>query len=186
MDASLVIWLIVAVFVFWGVGAYKRLMRMRAQALLALGVVETQMQQYGELVRVHLLATGYKNTMGVPLCDSTSMPKSWTCLLDILQALEHALKSAIGQPLTKHPVERLAMLLSGLDTYWQQLMDAPPDLAGDPLPEAMQLQWRVTSDKVQVARDNFNHIVRHYNESIAQFPVSLFASAMGFHSSPVL
>ena len=58
MSASLLLWMMLAVSVFWGVGLYNRLMRMRARGLGALGSVEKHMRVYADLVREHVTLRG--------------------------------------------------------------------------------------------------------------------------------
>jgi len=57
MSGSLILWMTLALSIFWGVGLYNRLMRMRARGLGALGSVEKHVRQYAELVQEHGLGS---------------------------------------------------------------------------------------------------------------------------------
>src|SRR5438874_11375773 len=54
MTSSVVLWVFAAVLLFWAVGAYNRLMRLRAEANSAFAAVEAQLVRHVELVRSHL------------------------------------------------------------------------------------------------------------------------------------
>ena len=54
MTDSFVPWAIAAVLLFWTVGAYNRLMRLRAEANLAFASVDTELARQVELVHSQL------------------------------------------------------------------------------------------------------------------------------------
>ena len=51
MPSSLVLWSVAAVLLFWAVGAYNRLMRLRADANTAFAALETELSKQVVLVR---------------------------------------------------------------------------------------------------------------------------------------
>src|SRR5687767_11413415 len=54
MPTSIVFWSVAAVALFWVVGAYNRLMRLRAEANSAFATLETELSRHVELVRNQL------------------------------------------------------------------------------------------------------------------------------------
>eukprot|EP01041_Mallomonas_annulata_P028396 gene28396-50243_t len=56
MDMSLLLWLALAILLFWGVGLYNRLMRLRARGHEVLGVVEKHAGACAALVKQYVAA----------------------------------------------------------------------------------------------------------------------------------
>ena len=52
MDEFVILWIAVALIVFWAVGAYNRLVRLRSQTVQAFAAVNEQLSKYVALARV--------------------------------------------------------------------------------------------------------------------------------------
>lgn len=178
MNASLLLWLLLTLPVFWGVGLYNRLMRIRARGLSALGSVEKHMRVYAELVRENLahVAPGHARAVSA----HQGAPDVWAQLMTALQAFEDALKETGASALRDEAPARLGLAFDAVQSAWQQLNEIPPDLAGPLVPTTMRTQWDAVTQRVQTARGGFNQILAQYNEALAQFPARLVAGAMGF------
>lgn len=183
MDSSLLLWGGLALCVFWCVGLHNRLMRLRARGLSALGSVEKHMRACAEWVR-HDLAGGVGVSVRNAAADTSSDP--WPALLNALQMFEDALKEAHAGGLRSEALAHLGQSFDALKMAWRHLSEAPPDLAGPPLPAAMRLQWDAVTQRVETARGGLNQILFHYNEALAQFPARLVAGWMGFKPSGTL
>lgn len=182
MNGSLLLWLLLALAIFWGVGVHNRLMRIRARGLDAFGSVEKHMRQLGELVRAHLAASDVADPAdGESTADY--LPTDWVRLLAALDALELALKDARVIPLAVPALDRLAISLDSLLHTWEQLRNAPADLAGSTVPETLQSQWDAVTMRVQTARGGMNQILEKYNEARRQFPARLVVGVMGFQAA---
>ncbi len=182
MNGSLLLWLLLAVLVFWCVGLYNRLMRMRARGLDAFGSVEKHMRQYAELVRGQLAPSGAATADS----GADALPEDWMHLLAALTALEQALKDARGMPLAVASLGKLTAALDALHGTWARLRDAPADLAGAAVSEAALAQWDAVTLKVQTARGGLNQILAKYNEAREQFPARLVVGVMGFQMAGTL
>jgi len=55
MTSTVVLWALAAVLLFWAVGAYNRLMRLRAEAKAAFALLDAELVRQVELVRNQLL-----------------------------------------------------------------------------------------------------------------------------------
>lgn len=185
MDASLVLWLVLALLVFWGVGLYNRVMRIRARGLDAFGSIEKYLRPFGSLVQTHIAGGADLHAQDASSIDP-EIPEAWTPLVSNVLALESAYKVARSMPLTQEPLTRLASAIAAVQLEWQTLRDEPADLAGSPVPEAMRQQWEEAWVKMQSARDAFNQIMARYNEALQQFPARLVVSIMGFQRAGVL
>ena len=179
MNGSLLLWLVFALLVFWCVGLYNRVMRIRARGLDAFGSIEKYLRTFGVLVRTHIAG-------GVELQSTANIPEGWAALVNKVLVLEAAYKVARNMPLKEEPLLELAGAIASVQTEWQVLRDAPADLAGSPVPDAMRQQWEEASVKLQSARDAFNQIMARYNEALHQFPARLVVPVMGFQRAAVL
>lgn len=183
MNSSLLLWLVLALCVFWSVGVYNRLMRMRARSLRALGSVEKHMRLYADLVRDDV-AQGAASHAQKTSPDRS--PDDWVVLQSTLQGFEAALKDVGVSALRYEPLDQLGHAFDTVQNAWLAVDSAPPDLAGPVVPAAMRLQWDVTTQRVETARGGFNNIVTQYNEALAQFPARLVVGMMGFKPSGLL
>ncbi len=185
MDASLLLWMLLAVSVFWGVGLYNRLMRMRARGLGALGSVEKHMRAYAVLVReqVTLRGHGAAHSHG---SSSKNVRDEWDGLLSSLQAFEQALNDDGVAKLTNEPLARLVTAFDGVQLAWRHLATVPPDLAGPVVPAELHAQWEAVAQRVETARGGFNQILTQYNAALDQFPARLVVGWMGFKPGGML
>ena len=173
MTGSLLLWGGLALAIFWCVGLYNRLMRIRARGFDALGSVEKHLKAYAMAVHVHL-------------SDLKPMPQGWQQLLDTLSALDSAFKAARATPLAIGPLELLAKQLESVQQAWSNLCDVPGDLAGPAVPPALEQAWEEATLKIQRARGGYNQIIARYNEAIGQFPARLIVGVMGFQPAGTL
>ena len=186
MNGSLLLWGGLAVAVFWSVGVYNRLMRMRARALDALGSVEKYMRKYASLVETHLTAPGaIASRSGGDFADASPW-QEWAALQTALLDMEQALKEARAASLRIAPVNRLGAGFDAVQNAWQALCDLPADLAGPAVPDILRLQWDAITAKAQTARGGLNQILTKYNEAIHQFPARLVAGAMRFEPAGLM
>jgi LemA protein len=186
MSGSLLVWTLLALAVFWCVGLYNRLMRMRARGFDAFGSVEKYLRQYRALVDAHLSQSGSSLHLGGGDNFADSPLREWEPLVKILHGLDLALKEARSAPLQIAALTRLADVFAEVQATWKYLCDLPADLAGPLVPDALRWQWDATTAKVQTARGGFNQILSKYNEAIGQFPARLVVGMMRFERSGLL
>jgi LemA protein len=158
-----------AVLLFWVVGAYNRLVRLRAQAISAFEPLAVQFAQYVSFVRVHFSA---------PLAHLH--PASHDGLSGAAEQFDSSLKVAKIHPLDDMAVRALGTAYEVLTGSWARLRNEPPDLAGHLLPDTLHQQWEHMTLHANQARVEFNRAVQVYNEAIVQFPASMLASLVGF------
>lgn len=173
MTGSLLLWGGLALTIFWCVGLYNRLMRIRARGFDALGSVEKHLKAYATAVHAHLET-------------SQVIPQGWQQLLETLAALDSAFKAVRATPLAISPLETLTQQLHAVQSAWTALCGAPADLAGPAVPLGLVHAWDEVSQKIQIARGGYNQIVARYNEAIGQFPARLVVGAMGFQPAGTL
>jgi len=167
--SALLFWLLPALTVFWCVGLYNRLMRLRARALDALGSLEKHLRTYLSLLDAQF-----------PEEEGSYIPLDWARLVATAKLLDAQCKAARLAPLQEGPLQALAATVDAVALAWQQLRSQPADLAGPVMPEAMQKLWDEAELKVRTARGGFNQIVLRYNEALQQIPARLVVRVMGF------
>ncbi len=186
MTGSLLLWIFLALTIFWGVGLYNRLMRIRARGRDALGSVEKHLKGYATVTHAYLMEMGVPEEAIKGVAGEQGLPHGWANLLGTLHALDVACKTARTTPMAIAPMEAVGRGLQNVAHAWAELSSAPADLAGPAVPDTLLKEWEDITQKVQIARGGYNQIVARYNESIGQFPARLVVGAMGFQPAGTL
>jgi LemA protein len=183
MTSSVVSWTIAAVLLFWAVGAYNRLMRLRAEANSAFASVEAEFARQIALVREHLPPP--EPTQPAPLDgEPTSF---WGALHAAASQLAATLAAARSRPLDPDNIAALSSAQDILRAAWERAeRDDAHDLAGPRLPDTLLLRRAQVLLQAHAATETFNNAVTRYNEAIAQFPALLLAWLFGFKPARAL
>jgi LemA protein len=183
MSGSIYLWLGIAVLVFWCVGVYNRLMRMRARGFAAFGSLEKHLKTFDTLLQTYAFAP---DDGGASPTQSGVLPGEWAVLLERVTALELAGKAARAAPLRPEPSTAMGQAIDAVLQEWQLISSEPADLAGSPVPDSMRIQWEDASTRAQAARAALNQIVLRYNESLREFPARLIVGILGFKPAGTL
>lgn len=175
MSGSVAIWIIWAVLLFWAVGAYNRLVRLRSQAIAAFAPLDAQFCHYVALVKNSFASV-----------NSDGGPAAQAGLVGAVLQLESSMKMARAHPLDVLAMRALETAHEALCASWARLRNEPPDLAGARLPEALQLQWEHIALDAGYACVEFNRRVEDYNAAIRQFPARLLAWLVGFRPAHMI
>ena len=186
MSASPVFWIAAAVLLFWAVGAYNRLIRLRAAALLAFAGVDAPLRAQAELVQSCLPPSAAPaSAQDDDLLDD--MASLWSGLGAAASQFAASLAAAKARPLDPDAIAALNAALGVLHMAWQRMQqDDLHDLAGAALPESLQNQWQQIDTQQKAAAVLFNEAVESYNSAISQFPALLLAWLFGFGPARVL
>ena len=169
MDVNLWLSGILAVCLFWCVGVYNRITRLRAHSLESFVAVAANMYRYRTLVLEHIHPP-----------KLTETPTSFQQLLQQLELLDLVTKDAQACPWDKATLAALTAAGSEVWAVWGVLRSAPADLAGAALPDNLMQDWDANSRALQHAIGGFNQILVDYNEAIAQFPAKVITGFLGF------
>jgi LemA protein len=199
--------LVAAVLLFWAVGAYNRLMRLRSQALQAFGALAVQLRRHIALAQSCATAVKAASNaraaagaaVGAATEAATGTAADFAASADALPidpavsasaGLEAAaaqylasLTAAKVKPLDPATIAALAAARGVLVMAWQRLANEPHDLAGAPLPESMRVEWEHAVQQGTSATEEFNAAVERYNEAVSQFPAQLLAWLFGFRAA---
>lgn len=179
MSWSLGYWVGAAVLLFWAVGAYNRLIRLRAAALQAFAALDVRLREQGELVQSCLPAS-LTITAGAAAAHEDErvdgMTGMWRSLSGAVLQFTATLAAARARPLDEETIAALQAAQGVLHMAWQRLQhDDAHDLAGAALPETVQTHWQQLTANVQADTGHFNQQVQAYNEAIGQFPALVLA-----------
>ena len=175
--SSFLPWVIAAVAVFWAMGAYNRLVRLRSDANTAFAALEAELTRQVQLV--HECVPPEEDQ---PQSQFTGGSAFWGGLQGAAAQLQATLQSARAKPLEPDRIAALGAAQEVLSMAWDRAeRDDAHDLAGPRLPENFSSERAQLLRMAHAATEHFNQAVLRYNEAIAQFPASLLAWLFGFH-----
>jgi LemA protein len=180
MISSLLAWLVPAILLFWCVGAYNRLVRLRAEVKSAFANVEVELLRHIQLAQ------------DLPRDDDdlarfTGPRQLWTQVHAATAQLTSSLASARARPLDPQGIAALQSAGQVLGMAWERAeREDAHDLAGSRLPESVSASRAQVVLQVQAAAQQFNAAVNRYNQAIAQFPAVLLAWVFGFKAGGTL
>ncbi|MBV8603916.1 MAG: LemA family protein [Pelomonas sp.] len=162
-----------AMLVFWGIGAYHRLMRLRAAIVKAFAQIEHHHQQRAELCD-RLVAA-----VRPALPDE---PATFDALATARDDVQDAMQAARAKPHAGGPVAQLAVVsavhVSAL-TRLLSLIDHHAELRHDAAVYGLLEELKLVERQRSFARQVFNQAVAQYNEAQAQFPTRILAGLYG-------
>ena len=182
---SLAWWILGAVALFWFVGAYNRIVRLRSGALQAYAALDAALVRQLDFVQARLAedAPVQQLAHGAGREDA-SLQASAAQLVTLLAATRL-------KPLDPAGIAALATALHVMLAAWQRLhpdavvsfeadgtLSRPAPLNGRDDSPAAPMAWPEPSAAAEIARNQFNQAVAHYNAAIAQFPALLMAWIM--------
>lgn len=176
MSDSVIVGLALAVLLFWALGAYNRLLRLRTQGMLAFGALAGLLNQSLVLLTARMAGQDAAQAPADGQPGPDAVATAWAGLMLASQQFSAALAQAQAQPLN-------AAALATLSQTWARLRALPADPTGAALPPAFSLQWVQVSAQTDLARAEFNQRVINYNEAIQQFPAFMLAWMLGFKSA---
>ncbi|MFH0132416.1 lema family protein [Variovorax sp. VaC1] len=199
LPESLASWIVIAALLFWFVGAYNRLVRLRAAVLQSYVTLDAALSKQLDFVQASITAAAPAEAPSNELLSSIApLQASTTQLATLLGATRQ-------RPLDAGGMAALATALRVWIGAWQrQHPDAVTVFEADgtlsrpaqPQPGAVTaavvssttepIAWPEPSAAAEIARGQFNIAVKHYNAAIAQFPALLVAWAVRLRAAAPL
>lgn len=201
--AMLTTWILLAVLLFWAVGAYNRLVRLRSAAIQAFGGLDVH------FVRVMGMMGEYEAAQSpAPAGQSEARTALWAATTQFGACLA----VARARPLDAGGAAALSAGREVLRTAWTTMVRAArepraaparaprgkkaprgpvsaPAPAPAPEDDALALweqRWQELWAQSALATGQFNDAVAAYNTAIRQFPARLLAWLFGFHAAQAL
>ena len=177
MASTWIWWAVAAVLLFWAVGAYNRLVRLRSEANTAFAALEAELNKQVQLVH-ECLPEG--QTQPASLFDGLE-GSFWGGLQGAATQFAASLAVARQKPLEPDGIAALSAAQAVLTMAWERAeRDDAHDLAGPRLPETLTASRAHLVAQARACAEQFNQAVTRYNEAIAQFPAVLLAWLFGF------
>ena len=163
MTSTLIILVVIAAIVFWGISIYNGLVTMRQRVGQAFADIDVQLKQRHDLIP-NLVETvkGYAS-------------HERGTLDDVIKARNSAI-SAQGPS----QVSAAETQLSGALGRLIALSEAYPDLKANANFQQLAGELSDLENKIAASRRFFNNAVQEYNTGIQQMPAALFAAPLGF------
>lgn len=177
-------WIAAAVLLFWFVGAYNRLVRLRSAALQAYATLDAALARQLEFVQARALAADDAVFGRGPIMQLHATALQLTTLLGATRQ----------RPLDPERMAALATALHVMLAAWQRIfpdevvsfdadgmLSRPVPLGGvaiDASPALGAIAWPEPSAAAEIARGQFNQAVRQYNAAAGQIPAVLVAWVM--------
>lgn len=170
--------LALALVFFWAIGAYNRLVRLRAAVGAAFAVLEPLLRERLAWVK------GAQPPADAPAPSDAAAatldePQAWARLHAASEQLALALAPVRSQPADGPAVRSLALAQAALQAAWAAV--APADAA-----HALHAQWDRLRHQELPLTAAFNDAVRAYNAATAQFPAAVMARLCGFRPAQPL
>lgn len=172
-------WGLCALTVFWALGAYNRLVRLRAQAAGKYAELMAVLQVQIDLAQQTLSDAAADPALQRAAADASHMAASWRRLNAASTHASVALARMQEHPLVPQSARDLNLAWATLEAVWDELRVSPWSL----LPESVRQQWQQQQLLSQPLRRAFNQAIDAYNQAIVQWPASVIARAWHFEAA---
>jgi len=177
---QIVAWIILAVLVFWAVGAYNRLVRLRNVIGNAFAQIDVQLKRRYDLI---------PNLVEVARKYVTHERETLEAVTAARNQAKAAADLARSRPGAAGPVTSLSMAEGVLGSAMGRLMalvESYPELKADQSLRELSEELTSTENKVAFSRQLFNDAALDYNVAAQQFPTRLLAALFGFREAAML
>ncbi|MBU0748678.1 MAG: LemA family protein [Gammaproteobacteria bacterium] len=193
MWSSPLFWMVFAIVVFWALGAYNRLIRLRSAVAQAFGGFDAHLVRLVALLGEFNAAQA---TQRATLLDGND--QTMAALQGATTQLSACLAVARARPMAVDAVAALAASRDVLHAAWhaatRQTRDEPYDGSQDTseftntdpavrTPSIWDVRWDEHALQNEQAARVLNDAVAYYNAAIAQFPANLLAWVFGFKAA---
>ena len=171
---------LLAVLVFWAVGAYNRLIRLKNTIANAFGQIDVQLKRRYDLI---------PNLVEAAKKYLSHERETLEAVITARNQAKSASDTARSRPTNALAVTTLAVAEQALSSSLGQLFalnEAYPELKADATIRELSEELTSTENKVTFARQAFNDAVLDYNNAQGQFPAVLVARLFSFAPSAML
>lgn len=181
--SALIFWAGLALAFFWTVGAYNRLIKLRATALQKAQALAVHLVQYVEWVKLQLPEY---NSASV-FAGQENEPESGRGWRRVTLALEDASRGLVQfqtRPLDEKAQLQMVQSIQTVDQFWAHLLGQEPDLAGSTVPDHQRAQWQTLLIHRRAATNEYNQAVQAYHRALVHTPEVWLAKAARLQSLP--
>jgi LemA protein len=177
---QIVSWIVVAVLVFWAVGAYNRLVRLRNVIGNAFAQIDVQLKRRYDLI---------PNLVEVARKYMAHESETLEAVIAARNQAKAAADGARARPTAAGAVTSLGMAEQVLNSSMGRLMavvEQYPELKADETLRELSEELTSTENKVSFSRQLFNDATLDYNNAAQQFPTNVMAGLFGFREGAML
>ena len=171
---------VLAVLVFWAVGAYNRLIRLKNTIANAFGQIDVQLKRRYDLIP-NLVEAAKKY-----LSHERETLEAVISARNQAKSASDAVRSRPANALAVTTLAVAEQALTGSLGHLFALNEAYPELKADQTIRDLSEELTSTENKIGFARQAFNDAVLDYNNAQGQFPAVLVASLFSFAPAAVL
>jgi LemA protein len=171
---------ILAVLIFWAVGAYNRLVRLKNTIANAFGQIDVQLKRRYDLI---------PNLVEAAKKYLSHERETLEAVIAARNQAKSASDAARSRPANALAITTLAVAEQALGSSLGQLFalnEAYPELKADETIRELSEELTSTENKVAFARQAFNDAVLDFNNAQGQFPAVLVAKLFSFAPSAML
>ena len=171
---------ILAILVFWAVGAYNRLVRLKNIIANAFGQIDVQLKRRYDLI---------PNLVEAAKKYLSHERETLEAVINARNQAKSASDVVRSRPANALAVTTLAVAEQALTHSLGNLFalnEAYPELKADETIRELSEELTSTENKVAFARQAFNDAVLDYNDAQGQFPAVLIAKLFSFAPSAML
>ncbi len=171
---------VLAILIFWAVGAYNRLIRLKNNIANAFGQIDVQLKRRYDLI---------PNLVEAAKKYLSHERETLEAVINARNQAKSASDAVRSRPANALAVTTLAVAEQALSSSLGQLFalnEAYPDLKADETIRELSEELTSTENKVAFARQAFNDAVLDYNDAQGQFPAVLIAKLFSFAPSAML
>lgn len=178
--SQIIAWSIIALIVFWAVGAYNRLVRLRNEITNSFAQIDVQLKRRHDLIpNLVEVARKYLEHERETLERVTAARAQVIAATDLVKS----------RPNQAGPIQSLGMaegVLANAMAQFRAVVEAYPELKADESLRDLNEELTHTENKVAFSRQLFNDVTLDYNNAAHQFPTNLIAGLFGFKTAAML
>jgi LemA protein len=177
------LWIVLAAglaVLFWAVGAYNRLVRLKNAIANAFGQIDVQLKRRYDLI---------PNLVEVARQYLAHEAQTLEAVIAARNQARSAEQTAAGAPLNAGALGALTgaeHLLGGALGRLFALAEAYPELKADQTMRELSEELASTENRIGFARQAYNDHVLAFNDAAAQFPALIIARLFRFEPQPML
>ncbi len=185
LSTSTACWAVAAVILFWTLGAYNRLMRLRADMVRKFHLLALQWQNHAQAVRQELTYMSHAPESDAEWVNLHDDVTHWRPLALATRQFQLCIARLLDNPQAMPVSEDMASLRLAhevMDDAWARLKNTHEDLAGGAVPQRVAQLWQQQDVLGDVKRQDYNRCTNAYNYAITQFPAAVLAWVFSFQA----
>ena len=194
MWSSPLFWILVAILLFWALGAYNRLTRLRSSVVQAFGAVDAHLVRLMALLGEFDAVQGRSVASAAPDAEADASgppapqgpaldPAKVAALRGATTQMGASLAVARSQPLQRDALAALTAARSVLDATWRTVVTDADGPDAKAMLAPWSIRWEEHHTQIDQAVQVINHAAEQHDAAIHQFPARVLAWVFGFKAA---